>query len=632
MHVEQIGRYQISEELGRGAMGVVYKALDPKIGRTVAIKSIRLSDLTDTSERQRVRDRLLREAQSAGVLSHPNIVTIYDILEQHDLAYIFMEYVNGSSLERMMREGTLPWREELLQLLRQTAGALDYAHQKGIVHRDIKPANLLVAEIGSSGGPVAKITDFGVAKFISHELTQSGNMIGTPNYMSPEQIQGTTVEARSDQFSFAVLVYELLTGSKPFTAESLPALFYLICREPAKPIEQLNETLDEGVDKVVQRALSKAVCDRFLTCSDFIGALSGALNECADWKPGRASYPQQTPTFLESSKISDGAKAAGVLPPKASGKPTKPVGLRPDPLIGAAAPVLAYEMPAARRRRWGDDEEPEAKTKEQSETGGRKKWVLALALIGLAAAAAAFLRNWTPPPDLPVQVADTKNAPETPPPSGPAQKPASEEKSPPRKENATVENTSSRENASSGNIGDTSASPGAKSIEASTKPKPREQFGKLTPPLNKTTSASPRPEGGTSDVDLLSDPPGAKVVIDDNAATSCTAPCTLSLPSGRHTLTMNSTGYSLARRVFNVPQDTRVYATLSKSSGVLILTSTPSGAKVTIDGHDSGRTPLTVRVAAGKHHMVITYGGLQHEETIDVENDQFVARSFHWSE
>ncbi|HWF47499.1 MAG TPA: serine/threonine-protein kinase, partial [Bryobacteraceae bacterium] len=358
--MEQIGRYRIVEEVGRGAMGVVYKALDPKIGRTIAIKSIRLSDLTDISERQRVRERLLREAQSAGVLSHPNIVTIYDILEEQDLAYIFMEYVSGPSLEKMMRQATLPSREHLVQLLRQTAAALDYAHQKGIVHRDIKPANLLVADAGSGEGPIAKITDFGVAKFVSQELTQSGNMIGTPNYMSPEQIQGTTVGPQSDEFSLAVLVYELLTGVKPFIGDSLPALFYVICREPAKPIQQANDTLNDTVDKVIQRALSKAAADRFLTCSDFIGALGVALGECRNWTPGLARHIQQTPT-LSGAVAAAAPAAAKVSSAKPSGNPTKPVGgskaAARAPVAPAAAPVIAYELPAARRRRWDDDEE-----------------------------------------------------------------------------------------------------------------------------------------------------------------------------------------------------------------------------------------------------------------------------------
>src|SRR5262244_3021422 len=163
-------------------MGVVYKAQDPAIGRTIAIKSIRLQELSDETERERLRERLFREAQSAGILSHPGIVTIYDIAESDGLAYIFMEFVNGPPLEQLLRSEHTPDKETLISILRQIAAALDFAHKKGIVHRDIKPANVMIHEDGS-----AKVTDFGVAKIVSQQMTQAGTMMGTPSYMSPEQ-------------------------------------------------------------------------------------------------------------------------------------------------------------------------------------------------------------------------------------------------------------------------------------------------------------------------------------------------------------------------------------------------------------------------------------------------------------
>src|ERR1700693_1845374 len=177
-------------------MGIVYQAQDPPIGRTIAIKSIRLRDLTDETERVRLRERLFREAQSAGILSHPNIVTIYDIAEQDGMAYIVMEFVNGPPLEKMLKVDQTPDKETLLSIFRQTAAALDYAHKKGIVHRDIKPANIMIHEDGT-----AKITDFGVAKIMSQEMTVAGAMMGTPSYMSPEQVKGDPISGRADQFS-----------------------------------------------------------------------------------------------------------------------------------------------------------------------------------------------------------------------------------------------------------------------------------------------------------------------------------------------------------------------------------------------------------------------------------------------
>src|SRR5579864_2487742 len=221
--MDKIGRYQVLAEIGRGAMGVVYRAQDPAIGRVIAIKTIRLSDLTEEAERERLRDRLFREAQSAGILSHPGIVTIYDIAEENGLAYIFMEFVNGPPLEKLLLAAQTPDKETLLGIFRQVAAALDYAHKKGIVHRDIKPANIMIHEDGT-----AKVTDFGVAKIVSQQMTVAGTMMGTPSYMSPEQIQGGAVAGSADQFALAVIAYEVLTGEKPFAADYMPTLLFKI--------------------------------------------------------------------------------------------------------------------------------------------------------------------------------------------------------------------------------------------------------------------------------------------------------------------------------------------------------------------------------------------------------------------
>src|SRR5258708_3154589 len=271
-------------------MGIVYKALDPTIGRTIAIKSIRLSDLTDEAERERLRERLFREAQSAGILSHPGIVTIYDVAEENGMAYIFMEFVNGPPLEKMLKHEETPDGETLLSIFRQVATALDYAHKKGIVHRDVKPANIMIHEDGA-----AKVTDFGVAKIVSQQMTQTGTIMGTPSYMSPEQIQGTTVSGQTDQFSLAVIAYEVLTGEKPFTAEYLPTLLYKIVRdEPIAP-QRLNPTLGSSVQTVLLKALAKTPADRYETCAGFINALAAACN-ANGWTPLPRGVSHDMPT------------------------------------------------------------------------------------------------------------------------------------------------------------------------------------------------------------------------------------------------------------------------------------------------------------------------------------------------
>jgi serine/threonine protein kinase len=331
--VQQVGRYQIVSELGRGAMGIVYKALDPAIGRTIAIKSIRLQDLTDEAERARLRERLFREAQSAGILSHPNIVTIYDIAEQDGMAYIFMEFVNGPPFEKMLKVDKTPDKETLLSIFRQTAAALDYAHKKGIVHRDIKPANIMIHEDG-----VAKITDFGVAKIMSQQMTVAGTMMGTPSYMSPEQVQSGTITGRADQFALAVIAYETLTGEKPFAAEYLPTLLYKIVREDPLPPQRLNNTLSPQVDKILRQALAKIPEDRFETCTEFINALALACNANPAWTPLPRGASPNMPTAGSAAEMADTvADTRPTAPP--AGANTDATRILPPP----PAPILEIE-------------------------------------------------------------------------------------------------------------------------------------------------------------------------------------------------------------------------------------------------------------------------------------------------
>src|SRR5579863_8677976 len=272
-------------------MGIVYRAQDPAIGRTIAIKSIRLTELSDVAERARLRERLFREAQSAGILSHPGIVTIYDIAEENEMAYIFMEFVNGPPLEKMLLAEQTPDKETLLSIFRQTAMALDYAHKKGIVHRDVKPANIMIHEDGA-----AKVTDFGVAKIMSQQMTQAGAIMGTPSYMSPEQVQGTPITGRADQFSLAVIAYEVLTGEKPFAAEYMPTLLYKIVREDPVPPQRLNTTLGLPVEAVFRKGLGTLPADRYATCVEFVNALAAACNANPGWIPLPRGTSHDMPT------------------------------------------------------------------------------------------------------------------------------------------------------------------------------------------------------------------------------------------------------------------------------------------------------------------------------------------------
>jgi serine/threonine-protein kinase len=303
--MDRIGRYKIVGELGRGAMGVVYHAIDPNIGRPVAIKTIHFGGGRTPEEQERLRERLFREARSAGILSHPGIVTIYDVEQQGDLAYIAMEFVDGPTLDQVLSEAHPIPPERMFSILGQTAVALDYAHQKGIVHRDIKPANIMIARDGT-----AKITDFGIAKInASDQLTMTGNIVGTPHYMSPEQVQGQPVDGRSDQFSLAVIAFEMLTGEKPYSGEHLTTVVYkIVAEEPAAP-HRLNPTIGIAIESVLRRSLSKKPDLRYATCQEFAGALEKACAGSKGWKTMPRGGSLNEPTMVDS------AKPGVILPP-----------------------------------------------------------------------------------------------------------------------------------------------------------------------------------------------------------------------------------------------------------------------------------------------------------------------------
>lgn len=270
---QDFGEYEVMEEVGRGAMGVVYRAVDRRIGREVALKIIKMTELGEGQSREQLQERLRREARAAGILSHPRIVTIYGLQELENVNYIVMEFVNGPTLTQLLEKvGSLP-AQRVGEIIQQAAQGLDYAHRRGVFHRDVKPANLMISDTDE-----VKITDFGVAKIVKDQgMTQAGTLMGTPYYMSPEQIMGQTLTGASDQFALAVIAYELLAGRKPFDSENLPGLIHQILTQPPPNCEPMNEQFGPGVGEVLKKALSKNPSDRFPSCTAFGEALSNAL-------------------------------------------------------------------------------------------------------------------------------------------------------------------------------------------------------------------------------------------------------------------------------------------------------------------------------------------------------------------
>jgi serine/threonine-protein kinase len=263
MEAAKLGRYVIQSELGRGAMGVVYKASDTVLERVVAVKTVNMALEREGAEKYEAR--FYQEARAAGSLNHPNIVTVYDVGKEGDVAYMAMEFIEGVELRSLIGEGRAMPVSQAVSIGAQVAEGLAYAHQHGVVHRDVKPANIMVV----SGGPV-KITDFGIARMraATDELTQTGMMLGSPKYMSPEQVIGKRADHRSDLFSLGVILYELLTGGAPFNGENVTALMYQIVNFAPPTPSAVNPAVPELLDYIVAKMLAKPLEERYQSAQD----------------------------------------------------------------------------------------------------------------------------------------------------------------------------------------------------------------------------------------------------------------------------------------------------------------------------------------------------------------------------
>ena len=320
---ETFGRYTAISQLGRGAMGIVYLAADPVLNRQVAVKTVDLA-VQEPDEREFLRNRLLRDARAAAVLKHPNIVAIYDVFEDQTRAYVVMEYIEGESLATCLKKNPFPDVTTLLKVLRQMADALDYTHSRGVIHRDIKPANVMIDLSGTT-----KIMDFGIARISdARTCTPTGMVMGTVEYMAPEQILGESLDGRADQFALAVVAYQMLTGSTLFGPNTVATLTYKIVNEAPPPPCARNGTLPRGVDAIVAKALSKKPADRFATCTEFVEALAQAFSDAPT-----APLPV---TAVQTAAI---GPQTGVAAPPSVAVPV-PAGGSRAPLVAAAIVVV----------------------------------------------------------------------------------------------------------------------------------------------------------------------------------------------------------------------------------------------------------------------------------------------------
>ncbi|MCX6596087.1 MAG: serine/threonine protein kinase [Acidobacteria bacterium] len=546
-----IGRYQILGELGRGAMGIVYRAHDPAIGRTVALKTFPVG--AGSAEAQRLR----REAKVTGVLSHPGIVTVYDVVESGEAVYICMECVEGPTLESLMSSNRALSPKTVLDIIRQAAIALDYAHSKGIVHRDIKPGNLMLHQ-----DRVVKITDFGIAKIMAEDATLTGPALGTPNYMSPEQIQMKPVGGRCDQFSLAVIAYELLTGQKPFAGYSLASIVYKACNELPPPASSCNPTLPPEADAVLDRALAKDPAARYANVVQFIYALETSLGNAA-WMPVPRGQAAAAPTMVAA---------------ETTGRTTR--SRVPPPKSRSWAGVVAFFFSLA----------------------GFSAVALAIYLLTPSGGPIGLLNDSVTQKPAVTPVEGDKPSPsvgESTADAGPTE---------PQSPNPTSGATSAPADTPEAKVPE--SGPVSKGTSAAADPP-------IPPaPKGEATEAGPPPLTAHS-FSLESTPGGALVTFDNIPAFTCTTPCKVTLAAGRHTLRAQLDGFRPLLKVIDVPSASSLQLVLERSTGTVMAKSNPPGATIVVDGREwPSRTPTVLTLPAGRHRIQFKKEGHRDEESI----------------
>ena len=564
---QKLGRYEIVRELGHGAMGVVYEALDPTIGRRIALKAIRFDGIGTTADE--AARRFKNEARAAGGLNHPNLVTVYDAGEDAGNLYLAMEFIEGSNLDELLRTERRLSTAKVTDVVRQVCAGLDFAHSKGIIHRDIKPANVM---LGAHG--LVKIADFGIAR-AGEAMTLTGQVIGTPNYMSPEQVLGKTLDGRSDLFSVGVMLYEMITGERPFEGQSITTIMYKIVHETPISPRKLDASIHPGLSAMIEKSLAKAPEERFQTGAE----LTRALETYETMPVARTSSldlpTQQFPIPTGTSGVSSSGSMQAAQPGATPAASNRSAADRVGDFVAGLSPK------------------------------SRKRWIVlfVIFMFFLVSRIGSHDRNSD-------KRSDERETP-------------SSSVSPPTPPSQTVSQPTAQE---------------GQETQAPAQP--------LTEHENATENKS------TALLNVNSNPPGAEIEIDGKPTGKMT-PNELQLPRGQHSVKVLLTGFTPASATFkvkggeeiefspqlsvslsNVPmpkinmpdlsalkdlakqgQQQKALEQWARQSGdepKLILNSSPLGARILIDGKDSGETtPAVISTNAGTHHIRLELDGFE---------------------
>ncbi len=599
------GRYQIVGELGRGSMGVVYQGFDPIIGRTVAIKTM-LPEGLSPQEFEEYKARFQREAMAAGILAHPNIITVYDFGEDSGVLYLAMEFLEGKSLEKIVQEQTVLPIETILPIYDQVCSALDHAHRNKVVHRDVKPANIMILQNG-----LVKVTDFGIAKMMAMGMTQAGQILGTPNYMSPEQVKGRQIDGRSDIFSLGVILYELITGEKPFGGQNITTVIYKIINENPIPPRELDASIHAGLSYVISKALAKNPDERYQTCNELAEDLRNYKNL------GGATFTGQGTVVLTAP-----AATMEMAPPPAP--PPRTTRMAPPP-------------PRARTRVAPPPPPPEPSAFDETPIGSGLNihmlppqvpaqqsipqivWVVgALLVVALILAMSYILvvrpRTQTVTVTAPTQTTTTTPAPAT--------------TTVPTQTTAVVQNPPA-------------ATPATQPVT------PAQTTTTTTPPAATTTPATPaetpaKPAPTKRDVVVHPAPAklgslsvsanvtGAKIFVDGRNDPSWVTPFTIpELPAGAHNVRIAMDGYDNSQQSVTIEagKTASVSATLTTPTAELDVITSPAGVEILVDGKSYGPSPIHATLPPGNHTYTIKWAGIPPtESSVALEGGQIATK------